>query len=205
MPMLRNAKGFTLLEIMVALFVFTILAMIMTHALHSVLGVEKSTNEHAARLAEMQMALLFLEHDLEQAVDRPILNREGMQEVAFIGDNQHIEFTHGGLANPDGRLVSSTLQRTKFINSENHLQRQSYEVLDQVADSKPDIRLLINNVSELKFEFLDSKGIYRNAWPAANDTKADVMPVAVKISFVVAHWGKMIQVFVIPGKSFVTA
>ena len=56
----RNKKmGFTLIEILIALFVFTIISMIMVSALHNIFNYQAETEKQAARLNELQLALLF--------------------------------------------------------------------------------------------------------------------------------------------------
>jgi general secretion pathway protein J len=197
----KKMAGFTLLEILVALFIFTIIAVIMTRALHTVLDSQAVTEKRAARLAELQMAMLLMSRDVEQMIDRPIKNAERKTEAALNGTSTGMLFTHGGLANPLGQLQRSTLQRTRYSLSENNLVRQTWEVLDQVPSSKPSNRRLLSNVSELHFEYLDPEKHYNDRWPPANKPKAGVFPAAVKVSLVLSHWGTITQVYLIPGSS----
>ena len=77
-------KGFTLLEILIALFIFTILSMMLVKSLHSVIDLSSRTDQHATRLRQMQMALLILSRDIEQIVDRPIFIASGAKEASFF-------------------------------------------------------------------------------------------------------------------------
>src|SRR6185312_5679581 len=106
----RHDYGFTLLEIIIALFIFSIVSIIIVSALHNVLNTQAATEKKAARLAELQIALLLLSRDIEQTVNRPIVNASGMLE-GFIGSSHTITFTHAGFVNPFGQLQRSTLQR----------------------------------------------------------------------------------------------
>jgi general secretion pathway protein J len=200
----KSIIGFTLLEILVALFIFTIIAMIMTRALHTVFESQERTEDKSTRMAILQIATLFLEHDLTQAIDRPIMASDGDREAAFIGKANTVRFTHGGLANPLGQLDRSTLQRTSFSLDNKHLVRESWQVLDQISTSKSDQRQLLYNVTDLHFEYLDAKGKYSDTWPPPNKTKGSPLPNAVKISITMAKWGTITQIYVIPGKAFVT-
>ena len=201
---LKRSTGFTLLEILVALFIFTIIAVIMTRALHSVFDSQAVTEERAARLAQLQMATLLLSRDIEQMIDRPIKNTERSTEAALIGTATRITFTHAGLANPLGQLQRSTLQRTRYFMDKNQLIRQTWEVLDLAPTSKPDDRILLHNITALRFDYLDAEGHYNDRWPPSNKPKAAVFPQAVKISLVISHWGTMTQVYIIPGTTLVT-
>ena len=198
---IKKMTGFTLLEILVALFIFTIIAVIMTRALHTVFDSQAVTEKRAARLAELQMAMLLLSRDIEQMIDRPIKNSELNTEAALIGTTKSITFTHGGLANPLGQLQRSTLQRTCYYQANDHLVRQTWEVLDQAPSSKPNSRPLLNELAALHFQYLDTEKHYNDRWPPANQPKAPVFPTAVKVSLRLKHWGTITQVYLISGSS----
>jgi general secretion pathway protein J len=198
---LKKTAGFTLLEILVALFIFTIIAVIMTRALHTVFDSQAVTEKRAARLGELQMSTLLLSRDMEQMIDRPIKNAERTTEAALIGTAKNITFTHGGLANPLGQLQRSTLQRTSYFVEKNNLVRQTWEVLDQAPTSKPSNRILLKDVTSIRFDYLDVEGHYNNRWPPPNKPKAPVFPKAVKVTLVIAHWGTMTQTYLIPGNT----
>jgi general secretion pathway protein J len=201
---LKKITGFTLLEILVALFIFTIIAVIMTRALHTVFDSQAATEKRATRLGELQMAMLLISRDIEQMIDRPIKNAERSIEAPLMGATKKITFTHAGLANPLGQLQRSTLQRTSYFVDNNNLIRQTWEVLDQVPASKPSTRILLHDVTNLTFEYLDTEGQYNNRWPPPNKPKAAVFPKAVKVSLALAHWGTISQVYLIPGSTLVS-
>lgn len=197
-------RGFTLLEVLIALFIFTIIAIIMTHSLHSLFDTQEHTEKSSERMAALQIATLFLERDLSQAVDRPIMNGSNERESGFVGKSDHFSFTHGGLINPLGELDRSSLQRVSYNKADQHLIRESWQVLDQISTSKADQRQLLDQVSELRFEYLDDKGKYSTSWPPADKSKPSPLPNAVKVYLTLAHWGTITQVYIIPGKAFVT-
>lgn len=200
----KKNSGFTLLEILVALFIFSIIALIMTHALHSVFQSQERSDASAERLANLQTATLFLTRDLSQALNRSIINSGGTIEPSFIGKTDNVTFTHGGNANPAGELNRSTLQRVKYSFADKKLIRETWQVLDQISTSKSDRRQLLNKVDQPRFEYLDDKGKFSDTWPPANKGKSLPLPNAVKIFLTIPHWGTITQIYVIPGKAFVT-
>src|SRR5262249_3778215 len=105
----KNTKGFTLLEILIALFIFTILSMMLASALHNVINIQARTENNAERLRKLQMGLLVFSRDIEQAVNRKVVNSSGKDESPFTGSRLSVAFTHAGLANPDGALLRSGL------------------------------------------------------------------------------------------------
>src|SRR5580658_1720911 len=115
MRSLKNqSSGFTLLEVLIALFVFSILSLVLTGALRSVINTQSGTEKNAQRLRTMQLALLVLSRDIEQTVGRPVFGSTGQEEAAFFGDAKSFTFTHAGFANPASTVLRSTLQRTSY-------------------------------------------------------------------------------------------
>ncbi|MDR3478883.1 MAG: type II secretion system minor pseudopilin GspJ [Gammaproteobacteria bacterium] len=197
-------KGFTLLEVLVALFIFTIIAVIMTSALHNILNIQAETEKHASRINELQMTFLLMSRDIEQTIDRPITNAKGMKESAFVGAADQLAFTHGGMANPEGQLQRSTLQRVSYHLENGKLIRETWNVLDQVPTTHGNSRTLLNAVTEMRIEYLDQNGIFRHSWPAAEQTNSPPLPRGVRISLTLEKWGKITQFYVISGQAFGT-
>lgn len=203
MFMCRNQKGFTLLEILIALFVFTIVAMIMVSALHTALTTQSVTEKNAARFNQLQIAMLLISRDFEQIIDRPIINAAGTQEPALYGTNTDIQFTHAGLANPLGELNRSTLQRTHYFLRKNSLVRETWPELDQTRHTLSSQRLLLQEVSDLRFQYLDQKGKFQNVWPAPDQADTS-LPKAIRISITIKNMGKISQLYIITGQSLGT-
>src|SRR5580658_4658271 len=119
----RSAFGFTLLEILIALFIFSILSLMMVGGLRSVINAQSGGEDKAERLRNLQMVILIMSRDIEQAINRPELNAAGQEEAAFLGTPQMMTFTHVGFANPTGAVARSTLQRTGYSFNEDTLIR----------------------------------------------------------------------------------
>jgi general secretion pathway protein J len=193
--MRRNSSGFTLLEILVALFVFTILAAIMAGVLQHMLTTQTVTEKHASRLAELQIALLILSHDVEQSVDRPIRNSSGEKEPAFLGTPHSMTFTHGGVISP-----LSTLQRTRYAFAQRALTREAWLALDPVSATAIHQRDLLHFVDQVSFQYYDDEHNAYSYWPSRH-TKT-TLPRAVRVSLTLDQWGTINQLFIIAGNNF---
>lgn len=202
--MQNKNKGFTLLEILIALFIFTILSLILVNALHNVINVQSHTETKAERLRTLQMALLMMSRDIEQTLNRPILNSAGKEEAPFLGSADSFSFTHAGIANPTGTLSRSALQRTRYFVSDDGLWRETWPVLDQAEKSQSHKRKLLTTVVNARFEFLDNEGRFQNAWPLPGQAD-QVLPRAVKIYLTLNDWGSITQLYVITAESSKTS
>lgn len=191
-------KGFTLLELLIALFIFTIISVIMVNALHTVFTNQTSTNKSAARLAELQVAFTYIERDFEQILDRPITTVSGSLEPSFLGIDGSVTFTHAGAANPLGQLQRSTLQRTRYRLQDGTLLRDTWAELDQTAETPINTRKLLTGVSELRFEYLDTKNNFHHRFPPPDQPPTNVLPKGVRVYITLKDLGKMSQFYVIP-------
>jgi general secretion pathway protein J len=197
---MRNPyKGFTLLEILIALFIFTIISVIMVTALHTVLSSQSATEKKANRLTELQTTLILMARDLEQTVNRPIISSKNTLD-SFLGTPYSLTFTHAGLVNPLGELQRSTLQRTQYFLDKQALIRRTWPVLDQTAKTQPNERIILKNTESIRFEYLDNKGRFHNSWPLPDD-KESILPKAVRVSLTIAQWGNLTQLYLIPAQT----
>lgn len=197
---MKHNQGFTLLEIIVALFIFSIISLIMASGLHSILTTQASVEKNATRFAELQMAITLISRDFEQVMNRPITTANGSQENAFIGTDKTVTFTHAGLANPMGQMQRSTLQRTNYSLSGKNLIRQSFESLDRTPHTPSDERTILKNVSKLSFQYLDHENSFQDRWPPGDQTNEGDLPRAIRISLTLPDLGTISQLYVIPGQ-----
>lgn len=201
--MSKTNKGFTLIEVLIALFIFTIISVIMVDALHSVLSSQAATEKNAKRLADLQMTMVIVSRDLQQVINKPITNYAGKLEPPLIGTPTSLVFTHAGFPNPLGQLSRSTLQRTLYQFRNHAFERGSYEVLDQAPDSTANFRTLFSPVSEITFTYLDEKGNFQKNWPpnsAASTQKPTALPRAVGVSLTIPGWGEITQLFILSAR-----
>lgn len=193
----RKNAGFTLLEILIALFIFTILSLILAGALHNIIDISAGTARNAERLRQTQIAMLMLSRDIEQAVNRPVLDTTGKEEAAFVGTPTSIVLTRTGFANPTGLALQSALQRTGYYWDNASLWRNTWTVLDRAGTSEAHARRLLDDVNALRFQYLDKDGHFHHQWPVEGQTK-EPLPRAVRVNLTIKHWGKLSQLYVIP-------
>ncbi len=196
----KKITGFTLLEILIALFIFTVLSTLLVAALHNIIGTETRTANHAERIHELQRAMLLFSRDVTQVVNRPVLNTEGRITPAFVGNKNGFQFTHNGFANPFGQAQQSDLQRASYQFQDKNLVRQTWNVLDQAPNSKARQRVILEKVSNAYFQYLDSDLHFHDDWPSPNK-KEEVIPRAVRIIFTLPNWGQVSQLYVIAAES----
>ncbi len=196
----KNTSGFTLIEILIALFIFSIVALIMTTALHNTLNAQSATEKKSAQLAALQITLSLLTRDIEQIIDRPAMTAAGTYEN-FTGTTNSMTFIHTGLPNPNWQLTRPTLQRTRWeLNNQQQLQRLNFPLPDQANNQLPDARIFLSSIHTLTFSYLDNKGQFHSTWPPekTEDTPPARLPRAIRISLSLENQGRLTQLIIIP-------
>jgi len=203
-------KGFTLLELLVAMSIFALLSVMAYAGLDSVLNTRRVLEENMDRLSEIQKSILFISRDITQIVDRGIRDEYGDFKPALLAsslnvglDTPIIEFTRSGYSNPLG-AKRSHLQRTAYHLKDNVLYRDSWQVLDRAQDSRPYKARLCANVESIAFRYQDAKGEWHTQWPPVNSTSSTptsgqgntfpaatptLLPRAVEVSLKLSDWG----------------
>jgi general secretion pathway protein J len=199
---IQSSAGFTLLELLVALAIFSLLAVMSYNGLKIVLDQQAATEVQAEALAELQKVYLLLQRDVEQVVPRPIRDEYGDEQPALAGGDA-LQLTRGGWSNPAGRLRSS-LQRVGYAFEDGQLVRYSWGVLDRAQDSEPQRQPLIGDIGEMTIRYLDGKNEWQDRWPnplASGDGTAvmTALPRAVEITLDHEKFGPLVWVFRLPG------
>ena len=146
--------GYTLIEILIALSVFAILAVITSMAMHNAFETRARLNAHAERLNALQLAISIVERDSEQAINRPVRTTNMAIKPAFIGDNESFEFTRSGFVNPAAMETRSTLKRIAYQCLGKQLIRKSWAQLDQPTAKPLFEKVLIDDLEDCSFSYL---------------------------------------------------
>ena len=202
----HRSAGFTLLELLVSLAIFAILATMAYMALNTVFTARKEVEKRAARLTELQTAFMVMERDIEEAVARPVRDDLGDEEAALKGGGVGttvLMLTRTGWRNPLG-AARSDLQRVAYGFNNHQLLRQSWSTLDRGPGNDPYGEVLINGVSAVDVRFLGADRQWVGYWPPESNTAAQnqdlmQMPLAVEISVDVDGWGRIVRLFRVPG------
>jgi general secretion pathway protein J len=203
----RRSAGFTLLELLVSLAIFALLATMAYTALNTVLNARKEVDQRAARLAELQTAFMVMERDIEEAVARPVRDDLGDEQAALKGGGVGVtvlSLTRTGWRNPLGE-ARSDLQRVAYGFNNHQLVRDSWSTLDRAPGNEPYSEVLINGVSAVDVRFLGQDRQWVSYWPpdsgngGQQEQSAVLMPRAVEVSVDVDGWGRIVRLFRVPG------
>lgn len=161
----RPAAGFTLIEIIVVVLVFSVMAAMAYGGLNSVLKTRRGIETSFDRTADFERAFQRMRSDFQNTRYRPIRDAFGDTQASVTADrNGVVSVTRGGWRNPMSASRSS-LERVSYKLVDKKLTRSSYRVLDQATDSKPVDVTVLEGVEELKWRFLDQDREWQETWP----------------------------------------
>ena len=167
-------RGFTLVEMLVALVIFALLAAAGVGLLRSSVNTQEAVGSKLADLAASERLRLLLASDLTQAVDRPSRDTSGAKRPAFVGTAAELQFVRAGWTGQDG---TPALQRVGWQVQGGALMRSASDVVDGGGAASP--ASLLKNVTRASFRFRALTGEWREGWsPAPTEPP---LPAAVEL------------------------
>lgn len=199
---MRKNKGFTLIEILIALTVFAILATMTSSILYYAFNARSRVNLQAERLSNLQMAISIIQQDSTQAIARRVRGNEMRLFPIFIGRTDYVEFTRDGNLNPKSMEKRSTLKRVALVCQNGQLLHRTWESLDNPDRNKYHDKLLIDDLTSCGFNYLNQNLQLLDEWREQSSTEnqiKDPFPKALQVNLKLKDWGAMNLLFVIPG------
>jgi general secretion pathway protein J len=211
----RYARGFTLIEVLIALAITAVVATLAYSSLSTVITAMESSRANAQRTYQINRAMSVMSRDIRQFVQRPVRDEFGEVEPALAGGPAArfmLSFTRAGWHNTNNQLRSH-LQRVNYVWEEEGLWRESYPVLDRAGDTEASRVLLLDDVEQMELRFLGSLGELNSGRGSDIDTRnwsenwvIDTsrpgvelsVPVAIEVNLQLTDWGELRRLYALP-------
>jgi general secretion pathway protein J len=204
----RRQRGFTLIELAVAVFITAIIATMAYGAVNQAVKNREALEQQQERLLAVQSTMRTIGQDVNQLATRPIRDPSGNDWLPVLnatGNNSQriLELTRGGWANPAG-VQRPALQRVAYSVEGKTLRREYWPVLDPLLSTEPTRKDLCTGVKSVTFRYMDVGRQWRDTWPPAsaiaNNAKLNLRhrPIAVEVTIELEDWGKLKRIFEVP-------
>lgn len=185
-------RGFTLVELMVALLIFSMIAASGTMLLSASVRTQDASGEKLQAMNGQRRLSAILTSDLAQAMPRISRNERGDNVPAFeaLVDGMELRFVRSGLSNPAG-LNRSSLQKLEYRLVEGRIERTAYAMVDGGERLEPAVLMEGVEQAQLRFRI---KGEWLSDWPPEH---ADLLPEALELRFTRTGEDEMRMLFVV--------
>lgn len=189
-------QGFTLVELLVALLIFGMIAAAGVALLSFSVRARDMADARLDDVAAMRRAGALLTGDLAQAAPRIVRDEAGAVQPAFVGGTGAegdiaLALVRRGWDNPEGAGRPS-LQKVEYRLTGDRLERIAYRYLDGAAPMEP--VTVLEGVETLSFRYRDSEGEWRERW---DPTQITDLPRAVEMVVDVRDGGPVRQLFLV--------
>lgn len=174
----QRQRGFTLIEMMLAIAIFALLSLMASQILRSMLQSHERIQLKTGEMAQFQQALTLMERDISQATLRPAADESlpNLRDFSVLKSTaDELELVRLHWANPGALLARSSLERVRYRLQEGQLQRLSYPTPDAEL-SLARIVPVMQGVSHFQLRFWQG-GAWVQGWYASS-----LLPQAIEIT-----------------------
>lgn len=172
---MTDERGFTLIEMLVALSLFAAIAAIGVGLLRSSVDTQDAVQARLKAMGGVNRLRAVMSNDLAQAVQRPTRGAAGEAVPAFVGSATSFAFVHGGAGALDGS-VRPDVERVVYALNGGEWRRAAQPMLDGTAPGDGD--RLVSEVAGVAVRYRDEQGNWGDGWTSE---PGDRLPRAVEV------------------------
>ena len=193
-------RGFTLVEVLIALFIFSLISVGATSALTSSLRGQTQMQERLDEISDLENMRALVRGDMASVILRSRREPYGNIEpyVMQSGGETLLDFTRTGRSNPMGD-PRGDLQRIAYLFQDGQFIRRSYSQVNPAPQSGHIDRILMSDIAEAKLQLVS----YNSALSIESSLEGYALQIentdqvegAIKLSLVLENEQTLTQYF----------
>ena len=185
---MSTKKGFTLVELLVAIAVFAVLSALGWKVFDYLAKVKDRNAMHEANLEQLQESYQQILRDTMQAVPLTA-NVKGQQQPALVLQNGRFNFSKTGVTDPLQQGISPHERvEYQYRADEKKLYRLKYRNLHQTGNDQPESSVMLDEVEAFEIVVLNPNEL--SSWPESSidpqqTEQLRLLPKGIKINLTV--------------------
>ena len=184
----KIARGFTLIELMVAVVIFAIISVVSYRIISSLVTTKQVAGAAQEKWGNLSLTMSNLGNSFNRTIPLLVRDQDGNILPAIYGKpklngvyDSQLELSLSGYVG-DEVLGNSPPKRIGYRFYSGSLYLVSWPALNRVVTTQPEIDLLADNVQTFVVTYLYPDSEWRDSWPPIGGDPASV-PKGVKLSF----------------------
>lgn len=193
--------GFTLVEMLVGILVFAIMAGISYRALNQIVTTQQRLEANNKKWRALALLFTRLQQDMMNVANRSIRDGQDLPEQPFLGKaaisgplDAQLIFTRLGFAGQTGKLADA--QRVGYRFANHKLELLIWPSLDQAPRSAPAKYELLADLNAFDIRYLGKDGAWHDQWPLPGVDM--VHPRAVSVHLALSDGSQYQRLFRLP-------
>lgn len=175
--MKKKYKAFTLIEIIIALFIFAIITLITAQVLHRSINVKEQLEREQQQVDKSAQAIILIKRSLSHAVDYIDFGSNAFG--AMTGYKQKVVFNQLGQMVIENKMIP-ILRHTQIYYANNSI-IEEMNIQDKITS-----RTILSNVSDFSINYQDCNGRHFETWNVTaedNEQHERQLPCTVNMTF----------------------
>ncbi len=191
---MKSSRGFTLIELMTALLVLSLLALMSYRGLGAVLDAREHVKQETDKWRHVAAFFARFERDVELAAPRTVRTADG-QAPAWLGTpptaTASASLVFSRFASAD---AVDTPRRIGYrLNDKNEIELWLWPGLDVAPDTQPARYPVLAGVKTFELQYLNRALVWVDAWPTAPGDPP--LPRAVRVRIVLATNEEIVRIY----------
>lgn len=193
--------AFTLVELLVALAIFALLAAFAYRGLDAMLQSREALQQESRKWRDLSLFVARLERDLAAVLDRQATGASGTA-LAPVSSSLETPVSREGLAltrsgSPLQENALAAPQRIAYRLREGRVERLAWASVDAAPRDEPAAVPVLADVSQLAFRFLAPRGEWRTQWGLPGNA-AERPPAAIEVTLQLASGERIVRLVDMP-------